>query len=437
MDVRTWFSPDVWRLNKTLWILIVAAFSAIFVFITTPWLALGAIAVLIGAILLATRREGICAKPLPSLPTWLVAAAACVAYLLVSLLWTADLKSTAISALVAAYAFAGIHLAALLLQAAPALWLEHITRAMLAAFIAALLFLLFEELSGHFIKKMLFWPFVAARWHNGAMAFDSASGLVKIPPHRVKWNIPPVNLLLWPMLLICLTQLGRLGARWVQVVLVAATCWLIVLAEHRTSQAALLAAVPTFLLARWNALIVRRLLAIAWVASFIIIIPVALTSYRAEMHLHGRVGDSMAARIILWHFTAQKLHEHPILGVGAAATKRIDNDAQKIKAAPQPDGYFYPMRTGPHAHNVFLQSWYELGAFGTMIFALFGLLVLPLTTIGPREAQPYMLATATTVLVTISASFGLFETWFMGALALCAITAMTALTYYRRNKPAD
>ena len=149
-------------------------------------------------------------------------------------------------------------------------------------------------------------------------------------------------------------------------------------------------------------------------------------------HVHEVREDSEAEGRAARHVERQERERRRGVGVGAAATRKIDNEAASRTPPVSLPGHYYPMRTGPHAHNAFLQSWYELGAIGTALFAAIGVFILALTARVTSATQPYVLATATTILVTISASFGLFETWFMGALSMCAIVACLALEYHRR-----
>jgi O-antigen ligase len=350
-------------------------------------------------------------------------------YLAISNLWTGDPRATAVSVLILALLLLGVHLAARALEVLPAEPLEHLSRAMLVAFILVLVFLLAEELTDHAIKRALFRPFRSVRMKDGAIAFDPLEGVVKLSAASVKWNLPALDFLLWPMLLVCALQVGWRQARWLQVVIAAATFTVTMLSDHKTSQVALMFALPAFAAAWWFPDRVRQALMALWIAAFLAAIPLAHGLFDARWHLGGRVGPTLAARIVLWNVTAKEFEKSPILGVGAAATKRLDNEREAASPAPTPPGFTYPLRTGPHAHDVFLQSWYELGAVGTLIFLVFGLTVMGATASAPRDTQPYLLAAAATVLVTSAASFGLFEPWFMGAYGMCALAISVAVAY--------
>lgn len=417
MQLRRWFDADVWRLSPSLWVLVIATFVAVFTFITTPWLALPAFGTLVAAVTYMARQEGRTVD-LWSLPNWLIAGGVGATYILLSTAWSGDPRATALSGVILALLLVGLHVAIRALGSLSSQALEHMSRTMLVALILGLLFLLSEELTNHALKRGLSWPF-----RGGALRISAAS---------IKWNMPPLDFLLWPALLICALQLGWKQSRPAQVAVAGASFLLIVLSDHRTSQVAFVVAVAAFLAAHRFPMLVRRALMAVWVLSFLAIIPLAQAAYNANMHLGGRVGSTMAARIILWNHTAGEFAKHPIAGVGAAATRLIDNTREARSPAPKPEGYSYQLRTGPHAHDVFLQSWYELGALGTLLFAVFGLAVISVTAGAPRDTQPYLLATATAVYVTSAASFGLFEPWFMGAYGTCALASSAAVAYRRR-----
>jgi O-antigen ligase len=202
--------------------------------------------------------------------------------------------------------------------------------------------------------------------------------------------------------------------------------------NHRTSVAALIAAALVFALATWRPTGARRLLGGLWIASFVVIIPLVLTLFSLNLHKDPRFANKLDARFIIWAYTAEQVKKHPLRGVGAAATKLINAQNEEVARSATPADFVYLWSTGPHAHNAFLQSWFELGALGTMLLAAFGLRVLSLTALAPLATQPYLQAAFAAVAVTGSASFGLFEPWFMGTFSMCALSCFMAMTYYRR-----
>jgi len=426
------FSAKTWTLDAQIWTLIVATIAAIMVFETTPWLALLPFCVLAGTLGALARRRGL-AVPLHVTPVT-IAGVAGIVYIAISLLWSGDLRATALSAALLAGLLLAVGHSAAILRVCPRPWIEHMARALLVAWMVALGFLLFELLTNDVVKKWLFWPFHAVRWPPGAMPFlDWTEGTVRIKQQAIKWNMAPLNYLLWPSLLILSVQPIPVALRaLVGTGLVGAIALTIHLSDHKTSFMALCFAVAAYVLAQRFPNAVSRLLQAFWITGFVVVIPLAIWAYDHQLHLENRTSRTLAARIILWNFTAHRVGERPILGVGAAATNKIDNMRVALSPAVQPPGFHYALRTGPHAHNVFLQSWYELGLIGTAIYLTAGLLLLEYLRRLPPAPQPFVLATATTVLVTGTASFGLFEAWFMATFAICCLCLMLAVHEHQR-----
>ena len=122
----------------------------------------------------------------------------------------------------------------------------------------------------------------------------------------------------------------------------------------------------SFCLARWSLPVARKVVLAGWLAAALGMLPVVLMAHKADLHSNQSIPETGRARIILWNFTANKFLERPLLGVGANATKTIDEDlkpnAKKMAGAP------YAERTGQHSHNIFVQTWFELGAVGALLF---------------------------------------------------------------------
>jgi len=63
----------------------------------------------------------------------------------------------------------------------------------------------------------------------------------------------------------------------------------------------------------------------------------------------------------------------------------------------RPKGFVIRRTTGQHAHNLFLQSWYELGVFGVILAAIAGAAVALRILLLPAAAQAYGAACFTMV----------------------------------------
>jgi O-antigen ligase len=444
MPMRRWFERETWRLDWQLWTLIVVVFTALILLFTSPLAAVACVLLLVAfGGLFWWSGQTYSQSAVLLVPGWLIVGGVVAAYILVSILWSADPLTTLKIASISAALLGGTYMLSRIVELCPVAWLEHVTRTMLVAFLVAVSYFLFEAASDHAVEKAILYPFKAFKVSNAGVE----SYRVDVIENSIKWRMPSLNFLLWPVLLICALQLdprqARVGfatsklVRGLQVTILLAVAGVLYLSGHRTSQVAFVVAVTVFIassLSRPTWL--RRLLGTFWCLAFVGVVPLVLMLFNANLHTDNKFKDNLDQRFVIWATTAELVSNQPLLGVGAAATTLLNNRnfpaSEAAKLAKQP----YLKRTGPHAHNIYLQSWYELGAIGTLLLLVFGLLVLGATATAPAPTQPYLLATFATVMTTGAASFGLFEVWFMNTFAVCAFAALISVAYFRRLNPA-
>jgi O-antigen ligase len=290
------------------------------------------------------------------------------------------------------------------------------------AFIGGL-FVLFELLTGGAITRLLAYTLSWTR-PEGVKQVDIVGGeVVRLSAGAFRQSICLLTFHLWPALL----AIGAIADRkrralWIGLVM-AAIAAPILLSDRMSAQLALVSSLAVFGVAYiWQRTVVR-LLALVWCLGFVLVLPAAFLAYKAELHLAEWIPESARARIIIWEFTAERTLERPLLGIGAGSTPlaRIPRDE-----AEQPDGFVYPRTTGAHAHNIFLQTWYELGLVGVILVAIAGLLVVLRISLLPPEAQPYAAATFTAFLVTVATSWGMWQVWLVCGVGLMLLYLLVA-----------
>jgi O-antigen ligase len=157
-----------------------------------------------------------------------------------------------------------------------------------------------------------------------------------------------------------------------------------------------------------------------------------LAAYAAGLHRAAWLPFSAQARVVIWAHTAQQISAAPLFGAGIRAARQQEVlDALRVETAP---GTIHQLTTEAHAHNVYLQVWYELGAVGALIGMIAGVLVLQ--TIGRLDdaTRPWLLATFVACAVNAAFSFGLWQPWFMAAFAMVAVFGTLAATYAPRER---
>ncbi len=242
--------------------------------------------------------------------------------------------------------------------------------------------------------------------------------ITRIHLSELNQNVAIVTLCLWSGLLALSgveSKVRRLAASAALFALIAAA---IVFSDHQSSQLALLFSVPVFVLARrWPGQVLRTLAAL-WCLGFVLVLPADFLAYRADLHLAPWMPDSFKARIIIWEFTAERVLDHPLLGVGATSTPAL---SQSRDTADKPEGFVYPRNTGRHAHDLFLQTWYELGLIGVVLVALAGAAVALRLLLLPLAVQPFAAASFATFMGIASFAWGMWQTWLVCAVGLAAL----------------
>jgi O-antigen ligase len=226
-----------------------------------------------------------------------------------------------------------------------------------------------------------------------------------------KRSVDALPLLIWPA---CLA-LAVVGSAWAGAIL--AVAFAVACVKLTASSAtlgmfiSLLIFAATFASIKW----VRRGLAGLTFAAFILVIPVAFLAYdHGGTHAHW-LKRSAQHRVEIWHFTAGRILERPLLGWGFNASRSVPN-GDAVSEFLAPDKPIIPL----HPHNAFLQVWLELGAVGVAVVA--ALLLLGLNGIGRWQDERARFALAGYAAGTIVAglAFGLWQTWWMATLAFAA-----------------
>ena len=423
-----WFSAETWQLPRPVWAIVIATFAAIAVTITTAPKAPVAAGVFAAAPLLVLLFWQHRLLPRPLAPA-IVAACLCWLFAAVSVLWSADIfwsaKALALSGLI----IVAIHLAQRTYPSMPTLWLEHMTRTVLVAFIIFLIYGLIEETFNHQFKRVLFWPFQAIQFKDGALAIDWQH-VTYVRVRRTNWNMTNTSFLLWPALLVAYCHFAQHTMRWFVPVAIAATIATVLQSHHETAMIALLCGVVFYGLAHIWLRPTIIVAAAAWFLAIALVVPISHYGLHNKLHLAPWVPFTLQHRLVMWGYTADRVIERPVLGVGAGSTHPLD--AARESEWKTIDNTPFQLRTGAHPHNSFLQVWYEFGAIGALLFLALGWTTLWTVAQRPRREAVLMTACFINVLVMSTASFGLFELWYASTIALLPMLFALANAYQQR-----
>jgi O-antigen ligase len=192
------------------------------------------------------------------------------------------------------------------------------------------------------------------------------------------------------------------------------------LSEHQSSQVALIVSFPVFFLALlWRKPIIRSLAAL-WCLAFVLVVPAIFFAYDQQLHTANWLPSSFRARIIIWEYTAERVLDHPWVGVGADSTRAL-KEPNTLETAERPAGFIYPRTIGMHAHDLFLQTWFELGVIGVVLMGFAGAVVALRMSLLPFEAQPFGAAQFIAFIAIASFGWGMWQTWLICGVALSLV----------------
>ena len=322
-------------------------------------------------------------------------------------------------------------------RAIPALSASELRRCALGFVVGAVcaaLYLLVELLSdGIFTRAAM--NFTAVLKPTTAKHMEVVNGkVVRLNLSEFNQNAAIVMLSFWPGVLI-LSALDAIPRRIALTALFAAALAVpIALSEHDSSQVALVLSAIVFALASVWRLGIIRTLAVIWCLCFALVIPLDRLAYQQGLHLVSWLPSSARARVIIWQYTAERALEHPWIGIGVNSTPAVK--AMMKGPEDRPEGFVFKRTTGQHAHDIFLQSWYEIGAIGVLLAAIAGALVALRIGLLPVFAQPYGAACFAVVLAIGAFAWSMWQTWFMCAIGLVPILLRMASEAVAKGRAA-
>ncbi len=202
------------------------------------------------------------------------------------------------------------------------------------------------------------------------------------------------------------------------------------LSENDTAKVALAVQLLIVTLAFLSSKAVRWGLAAVWTLVLMFAVPLGALPHKSGWHEADWMPKlSIASRFYIWRFTAEKVGEQPLTGIGVRGTRELQ---RAFVGQHKPKGKSpYRLRPGRHAHNGYLQIWLELGAMGAGLVLIVGLLGLRhLASWSPLPGQAG-LAVFATLATMAGTGWGLWQTWWLASIIL--VWVMLFLTKSSRD----
>lgn len=344
----------------------------------------------------------------------------------ISSLWSQDVRESLTKPPYLALMIAGAQAFAILLARGTAAGRARLGTILLAALVAGLLLGAVESATDQWLSRQLFTLF--PRLYKGLEAHVAVKdGVVTfISETNIKRRIGLFTLLMWPAALLALSLVPeprrRLAA---QLVALLATA-MIALGPHQSSWVAGVLGLAVFGLAQVSRRLAARALAVLFAAWVLMALPLVFAAHKAGLYEAQWLPNSARHRIVIWNATASEVLKAPLLGVGANATRRIFEEREAGAAEPEQRDGKYIVGLTRHAHNAYVQVWFELGAAGASLLALAGVLLIGSMRRLPERVQPFALAQFAVTAAVMSSSYGIWQMWFLASITLGAAAMIAA-----------
>ncbi len=246
----------------------------------------------------------------------------------------------------------------------------------------------------------------------------NGNDLLQISLEDLTRNMTDAALFLWPTIMAIKGVWQRRWHRAAAASLIVLAVFTVMSSNHASSKMALVAGALAFALSRISLRWAARVMAAGWVIACLAVVPLMLLAFDAGVQRWPGLAESARHRIVIWNFTATRTLKAPLLGIGANMTYVLGPQLEK-QAVGQPAAA--RMTTlSIHSHNIYLQTWFELGLVGAMLLTLVGWSILnAIGGLAPR-LRSYGYATFATAATMAASSYGMWQAWFIASFALTA-----------------
>ncbi len=217
--------------------------------------------------------------------------------------------------------------------------------------------------------------------------------------------------------------------------LAAAITVVVFFSASETSKVSWITALLIFALARQMPKQVGTGLAIALTIAVLFAVPLGRLPYALGLHEAAWLPKSARDRVLIWDYTASAVLKHPITGVGAQSTRYVDAKMRKTqKSDKQKKQKKIFRRAGWHAHNIYLQTWLELGAIGAALLLAFGLALIRAIRFLSESTRPWAYAMAAVIIVSGMTGWGMWQAWYLGTMCLGIFSLIAFDSEVRRRE---
>jgi O-antigen ligase len=301
--------------------------------------------------------------------------------------------------------------------------IEIFSKAILLAVSVASVVAVADSAFGMALIEMFFNAFPSLAPANFKGLTVEQGAIVDVQSNVVNRGRAVFGFMFWPFLLMA-SAYPSVRIRRVLLFIAAPAVLIAVFASDSNSiQVALGFGAVAFILFRLWPMIAPRIFMAGWCAAVLLVAPASYLAYEAGLHEAEWLSKRTArARLYIWRFTAEQIPENPLFGIGVRSTRVFAKTHEQLQ--DRSDGDRYVKRPGWHAHNFYLQTWFELGAVGAAFVLGIGLLLLDRVKRLKYRIRPYGYATFVTLSGAIAFGWGMWQTWLWAGAILTIVVLL-------------
>lgn len=341
------------------------------------------------------------------------------AYVMTSSLWSASPQTALGKGTLVALLVLCIRFSSLLMNQMTPWQLHRCARGIVVGLLIGLAFLVIEFATDNWILTYV------ARTFSGLV--KTVGDTHQIEEHHYNTSMTAVVLFLWPALFVTKVWKNKHQKNLFLTALLGSIFFILYKTESATAQMAFLLSAVVYVGARLVSGKIDVIARTLWLVAVVGVVPIVMAIHFVGVQNLDVMPFSFKDRIQIWNYTAHETLAHPILGIGVRSSRK-DRSEQRPKAISTPldKSVGHP---GWHSHNMFLQTWYELGAVGAMFLLAAGLLVLSAIRKQPPYARPFVYASFASVCVVAGVGYGMWQSWLLACFGWTAIFLLMALGY--------
>ena len=390
------------------------------------------LAVMIGLWLWVRWRAADRATLAPANDSLAISLAALLVYALASTLWAAHpgagigkvllLAGVAAASIATARLIAGADRASILC-ASEGLWL---------GLLVGVVYFLAEGLTGQAVKIWIINALkVSPELLQPARSYHWANGkLIGIDLASFTRSTTPISLMIWPALMAALGSVRSPWNRRIAALLFVLAIFAVFYSPQESSKLAIVVGTAAFGLAWLSRVWAYRAVAAAWALACLAVVPAVMWAHAVDLDNAPWLNRSAQHRIIIWNFTAEEVLKAPVFGIGAYMTYVMGPEMTAESTMPPDPTDRWQRKFSRHAHNAYLQTWFELGAVGALLLMWAGLSILGRISRLPSSVVPFGLGAFSTAAALLGSAYGIWQTWYIALFGLATILFAVGASAY-------